>query len=86
MVFLIQIFKLMKRIAIDYSVEDNSIPVPQTADCVGAVDQSIVGSVFIVDPATGCLRDCLAQVLQDPTSPKSNALGSSLSITRTSHI
>lgn len=64
----------MKRLHIDYHVDDTSSVVVPSETYKSVVDQSPVGSVFQINPVTGHLDDVLSQVVQDPTSEKSKSL------------
>lgn len=63
----------MKLVQIDYHVSPRSVS-PSADALVSPVTQDVLGSVFIVNPLTGLLDDALSQVLNDPSSPKSDAL------------
>ena len=63
----------MNRIKFDYHVE-SSVNRYAPEACTSPIDQSVVGSVFIVNPATGLLEDCLSQVINDPTNPRNDML------------
>lgn len=63
----------MKLINIDYSVPER--PCSFSSEALSSpIDQSVVGSVFVVDPHTNLLVDCLSQVLQSPNSPRNSVL------------
>lgn len=63
----------MKLIYIDYSVPYRPCSFSSEA-LASPIDQSVVGSVFVVDPQTNLLVDCLSQVLQSPNSPRNSVL------------
>lgn len=63
----------MKLTVIDYHVSPHSVS-PSVDAFTSPVKQDVVGSVFIVNPVTGLLDDALSQVLNDPSSPKSQSL------------
>lgn len=63
----------MKRVVNDYSIDVTRINYSDDA-LKSPVDQSVVGSVFIIDPITGSLKDCLSQVVQDPSNPRNPEL------------
>lgn len=63
----------MKRIYFDYSVKTDYVK-PTSDSLASPVNQDVVGSVFIVNPETHLIDDCLSQVLSDPSNPRNEAL------------
>lgn len=66
----------MNRIKVNYHIDINELKGPNCDNeaLSSPVDQSVIGSVFIVDPTTGHLKDCLSQVVSDPNNPRNPAL------------
>lgn len=65
----------MERKVIDYSAPSSHYEHLVSEEWLRSpVDQSVVGSVFIVDPTTGNLKDVLSQVVDDPSNPRNSSL------------